>query len=149
MDDDVDDVSNDDDEVDASDDNVDATDATTDDESASASPQIHANALSSLQSASFGCNYGDDDDHIRFDVEDHRRTVAIDPPVDYMRMRHILPEHAEVEGTPTNRVISVLSRVRERDRRLMENMKNLQREQHQQQEGSKLLPWFVHSVAKR
>ena len=28
-----------------------------------------------------------------FDLEYYRRTRAIDPPVDYMSMRHIVPEH--------------------------------------------------------
>jgi len=63
---------------------------------------------------------------IKFDLEYHRRTVAIDPPVDYMRMRHILPEHSKVESILTVRVIQVLSRVRERHHRLKENVKSLQ-----------------------
>jgi hypothetical protein len=59
------------------------------------------------------------DAQILFDLEYHRRTGAIDPPVDYMRMRHILPDHLQIEGILMKRVSKVLTKVRERHRELM------------------------------
>ena len=63
-----------------------------------------------------------DNDHIHFDLEYHIRTEAIDPPVQYTRMRHIIPEHSSLEDILARRVISVLRRVRARHKRLMERM---------------------------
>ena len=63
------------------------------------------------------------DAQIMFDLEYHRRTGAIEMPVDYMRMRHILPDHLELEGILMHRVGKVLMKVRERHRRLMANAK--------------------------
>ncbi|GFH61667.1 hypothetical protein CTEN210_18143 [Chaetoceros tenuissimus] len=56
---------------------------------------------------------------IDFDLEYHRRTEAIDPPVDYMRMRHILSDHMELEEVMMKRVSTVLKKVRSRHRRIM------------------------------
>ena len=56
---------------------------------------------------------------IDFDFEYHRRTEGIDPPVDYMRMRHILSDHMELEEVMMKRVSTVLKRVRSRHRRIM------------------------------
>ncbi len=69
---------------------------------------------------------GGDKVHNTFDLEYHRRTGAIDPPVDYMRMRHILREHNRLQDVLMDRVIQVLQRVRERHRRMLEAMKNIQ-----------------------
>ena len=56
----------------------------------------------------------DDDLDVQFDLEYQVRTKYIDPPVDYMRMRQILPVHKEVEDLVANRVVLVLEKVRER-----------------------------------
>jgi len=67
-------------------------------------------------------NENDGNDHIHFDLEYHIRTEAIDPPVDYMRMRHVAPEYLKIEGVLMDRVIRVLRRVRERHKRFMEEV---------------------------
>jgi hypothetical protein len=88
-----------------------------------ANEALHQNQTNpSSRSSSNGTN-GDHGDNDTFDLEFHRRTGAIDPPVDYMRMRHISPEHEILEEVLTNRVIQVLKRVRERHERMMEQMR--------------------------
>lgn len=71
-----------------------------------------------------------DQQDIEFDFEYHRRTGAIDPPVNYMRMRHILPEHEQLKRLLMNRVSSVLMRVRERHWKLIESIKNVTLHDH-------------------
>ena len=58
-----------------------------------------------------------------FDLEYYRRTRAIDPPVDYMSMRHIVPEHDSLEEILIDRSITVLQRVRAKHKKMMEEMK--------------------------
>jgi len=65
-----------------------------------------------------------DDTDDTFDLEYHKRTASIDPPVDYMRMRHILPDHDRLQDVLTDRVIQVLQRVRERHRRMLQNARS-------------------------
>jgi hypothetical protein len=69
----------------------------------------------------------DNDEQIQFDLEYHRRTCAIDPPCEYRRMRHILPEqeHVKFESFLVQRVIKVLTRVRETHFSLMQRMKQI------------------------
>jgi len=77
----------------------------------SAIPTVTASKSSSSATAN--------DAQILFDLEHHRRTGAIDPPADFMRMRHILPDHLQIEGILMKRVSKVLTKVRERHRDLM------------------------------
>ena len=54
-----------------------------------------------------------------FDLEYYRRTRAIDPPVDYMSMRHIVPEHDSLEEILIDRSITVLQRVRAKHKKMI------------------------------
>lgn len=78
------------------------------------------------------CRIENNQEGIEFDFEYHRRTGAIDPPVNYMRMRHILPEHDQFKHLLMNRVSSVLMRVRERHWKLIESIKNVAAQDHHQ-----------------
>ena len=73
--------------------------------------------------------------HIHFDLEYHIRTEAIDPPVHYTRMRHIVPEYLKLEQKLTVRVIKVLRRVRERHRKMMDKMLLVKRLRDKNQAG--------------
>mmetsp|Transcript_13607 Transcript_13607/g.20656 ORF Transcript_13607/g.20656 Transcript_13607/m.20656 type:complete len:1233 (+) Transcript_13607:216-3914(+) len=75
----------------------------------------------------------DDNGHIHFDLEYHIRTEAIDPPVHYTRMRHIVPEHVKLENVLTTRVVHVLRRVRERHKRLMDKVLQLQKQNEEEE----------------
>jgi hypothetical protein len=75
---------------------------------------VYSSKLSSSHISSAFLSFGKDNNHINFDLEYHIRTAAIDPPVDYMRMRLILPEHEILEEKLINRVIYILKRVRQR-----------------------------------
>ncbi len=81
-------------------------------------------SLTSASSSNAPSLYSDNG-HICFDLEYHIRTEAIDPPVDYTKMRYIVPEHSALEDTLTTRVIRVLRRVRERHRQLIQKMLRL------------------------
>ena len=85
--------------------------------------QTSSDITSAIPSDTATSNLPGNDAQILFDLEYHRRTGAIDPPVGYMRMRFILPEHLELEGILMHRVSKVLMKVRETHRRLMANVK--------------------------
>lgn len=72
---------------------------------------------------------------VKFDFEYHVRTNAIDPPVDYRRMRHVFPEHREIEYLLVDRAIYVLRRVRHRHRKMMHN-----KNQHSKLSENSFLP---------
>lgn len=82
----------------------------------------------------------DDDEQIQFDLEYHRRTCAIDPPCEYIRMRHILPEqeHAKVENYLVHRIVKVLSHVRETHFSLMQRMKQISDHYHKNGQDDKI-----------
>lgn len=82
----------------------------------------------------------DDAEQIQFDLEYHRRTCAIDPPCEYIRMRHILPEHehAKFENYLVRRIINVLSRVRKTHFELMQRMKQISGHYHKNGDSSEI-----------
>jgi hypothetical protein len=79
---------------------------------------VNNKSRSTFSASASANNVGHDRDnnnngHIYFDLEYHIRTEAIDPPVHYTRMRHIVAEYSNLEGILTTRVVQVLRRVRE------------------------------------
>ncbi len=107
---------------------------------AAASYNAASNAVSTSTSTNTSQYCHDDNNHIHFDLEYHIRTEAIDPPVDFTRMRHIVTEHVNLENVLTTRVVHVLRRVRERHRRLMNKMLQLKRQNEEEEKKQDAVP---------